>query len=72
VARGLLPFGRMPDPREEEELESGDEDRRFSQEDDDRAGRSWHGMNSETAEVGRFIEDEDEDEIEPPIGSERV
>ena len=62
----------MPDPREEEELESGEEDRRFSQDDDDRAGRSWHGMNSETDEVGRFIEDEDEDESEPPVGSERV
>ena len=65
----------MPDPREEEELESGDVDRRFSQDDDDRAGRSWHGMNSETAAVGRFEEDEDDDELvepPPPPGSERV
>jgi hypothetical protein len=64
----------MPDPGEEEELENADADRRFSQDDDDRAGRSWHGMNSETAEVGRFEEDEDEDAIEqpPPTGSQLV
>jgi hypothetical protein len=75
VARGLLPQGRMPDPREEEELETADADRRFSQENDDRAGRSWHGMNSEIAvdEVGRFEEDQDETvEQPPPPGSDRV
>lgn len=70
VARGLLPVGRMPDPNEEQELEP-DDDRRFSQDDDDRAGRSWHGMNSDVHEVGRFEEDEDE-LVEPPAPTERT
>ena len=43
-----------------------DDDNRFSQDDDDKAGRSWHGMNSEIAsdEVGRFREDADEEELD--------
>lgn len=45
-----------------------EDENRFSQDDDDKAGRSWHGMNSEIAsdEVGRFREDADEPEDEPP------
>jgi hypothetical protein len=41
-----------------------DDDNRFSQEHDDKAGRSWHGMNSEyeSEKAGRFDSDEDEDE----------
>ena len=65
----------MPEPRDDEELEleAHDDDRRFSQEDDDRAGRSWHGMNSDTNVVGRFEEDEDETiEEAPRPGTERV
>ena len=66
----------MPEPREEEALDAAEEDRRFSQEDDDLAGRSWHGMNSDIPadEVGRFIEDVDvEEEPEEPAGrTERV
>lgn len=48
-----------------------DDENRFSQDDDDKAGRSWHGMNSEVAsdEVGRFEEDVDEElEEEPRAG----
>ena len=48
-----------------------DDDNRFSQDDDDKAGRSWHGLNSEVAsdEVGRFEEDEDDiEELTPPPG----
>ena len=41
-----------------------DDDNRFSQEHDDKAGRAWHGMNSdyEIEKAGRFDSDEDEDE----------
>jgi hypothetical protein len=41
-----------------------EDDNRFSQEDDDHAGRAWHGMNSdyEVEKSGRFDSDEDEDE----------
>jgi len=66
----------MPKQTREIEAESidptndADDDRRFSQDHDDKAGRSWHGMNSQTEvdEVGRFKEDKDEDEIAPRPG----
>ena len=46
------------DPSNDEER-----DQRFSQADDDMAGRSWHGMNSDTqAEVDLLEEDESDDE----------
>ena len=52
-----------------------DDDNRFSQDDDDIAGRSWHGMNSEIEpdEVGVVEEDLDGVEVLPRPGRiERV
>jgi hypothetical protein len=42
-------------------------DRQFSQDRDDKAGRSWSGLNSEPDldEVGRFEEDADDEEARP-------
>ena len=53
------------DDEARDRMSDRDDDNRFSQDDDDKAGRSWHGMNSEIAsdEVGRFKEDAD-DELE--------
>lgn len=63
----------MPDPRTDEEQNEAEDDRRFSQEHDDRAGRSWHGMNSEiTSDVVRFDEDLDEEPAERPGRTEDV
>ena len=41
-----------------------DDDNRFSQDDDDKAGRAWHGLTSEIEieVVGRFGEDVDEND----------
>ena len=46
------------------EREDSDESNRFSQDDDDLAGRSWHGMNSDTEveQSGRFDTDDDTEE----------
>ena len=55
-----------PSDDEELELDTQEAERRFSQEQDDRAGRSWHGMNSEVDEVGRFEEDVDDEEAPRP------
>jgi hypothetical protein len=54
----------MPEQDEREEAEEGRsaeviDENHFSQEDDDLAGRSWHGMNSDVDQVGRFDTDED-------------
>jgi len=44
-----------------------DDDNRFSQDDDDKAGRAWHGLISEIEIdiVGRFEEAVDEDDQRP-------
>lgn len=60
------------EPRDLKRADREDENR-FSQEQDDQAGRLWHGLNSEIErdEVGHF--DEDEDAEEPlPGRTERV
>ena len=71
----------MPTKTRDTEIEPRDpkldheDENHFSQEHDDQAGRIWHGMNSEIErdEVGRFEEDEDENEPVPPDGTtERV
>jgi hypothetical protein len=49
----------------EEPNEDRDDENRFSQDDDDTAGRSWHGMNSEidVEDVGRFDPEEDDEDL---------
>lgn len=51
-------------------LDDGDADNRFSQDDDDIAGTSWHGMNSEIEpdELGYVEEDLDGVEVLPRSG----
>jgi hypothetical protein len=54
------------EPRDLKQADREDENR-FSQEHDDQAGRLWHGLNSEIEreQVGRFEEDQDEEEPLP-------
>jgi hypothetical protein len=61
-----MPDQPQSDKKEEkrEWIEREEPDDWFSQEDDDLAGRSWHGMNSdyEVDQVGRFDSDDDNDD----------
>ena len=70
----------MPSPTREPDDEtrdrtsdSDDNDQRFSQDDDDTAGRSWHGMNSDSQAVADRVEDEeDDDEDDDDVRAGRI